>query len=72
MDRRRPDWAEHKADPNTLHALAEKLRAQALILGRLRQAEKWIFLDLPVLSTRTGATLGLASVEIKENECNDS
>ncbi len=62
----RPPTVEHRADPDTLHALAEKLRAQALILGRLRQAEKWIFLDLQVLSTRTGATLGLASVELKE------
>lgn len=61
----RPPTAKRKVDLDALHALAEKLRAQALILGRLRQLEKRAFLDLQVLSTRTGATLGLASVEFK-------
>ena len=49
-----------------MKTLAEKLRAQALILGKLSHVEKRIFLGLQVLSTRTGGTLGLASVELKE------
>ncbi len=57
--------AEPLADPSTMKVLAEKLRAQALILGQLSQVEKKVYLGLQVLSTRTGATLGLASVELK-------
>ncbi len=57
--------ARHPADPLVLKVLAEKLRAQVLILGKLSQADKRAFLGLQVLSVRTGATLGLASVELK-------
>ena len=57
--------AEHTADPSTLKVLADKLRAQVLILGKLSRVEKKIYLGLQVLSTRTGATLGLTSVELK-------
>ena len=56
---------EHLADPSTMKVLAEKLRAQVLILGKLSQVEKKVYLGLQVLSTRTGATLGLASVELR-------
>ena len=58
--------AGHFADPVILEVLAEKLRAQALILGKLSRVGQKIFLGLQVLSTRTGGTLGLASVELKE------
>lgn len=58
--------AEHPVDPVAMEVLAKRLRAQALILGRLSHVEKRVFLDLQVLSTRTSSTLGLASVELKE------
>ena len=58
--------AGHLADPVVLEVLAEKLRAQALILGKLSRVGQKIFLGLQVLSTRTGGMLGLASVELKE------
>ncbi|MBI3779941.1 MAG: hypothetical protein HY278_02610 [candidate division NC10 bacterium] len=61
----RSSWVEHPPDPATMKILTEKLRAQALILGKISYAEKRVFLGLQVLSTRTGGTLGLASVELK-------
>ena len=66
LDPERSPRPERPLDPATMKTLAEKLRAQALILGKLSYAEKRIFLGLQVLSTRTGGTLGLASVELKE------
>lgn len=62
----RPSRAGHPADPVAMEVLAKRLRAQALILGRLSHVEKRVFLGLQVLSTRTGSPLGLASVELKE------
>ena len=56
----------HFADPVNLEVLAEKLRAQALVLGKLSRVGQKVFLGLQVLSTRTGGALGLASVELKE------
>jgi len=58
--------AEDPVDPVAMEVLAKRLRAQALILGRLSHVEKRVFLGLQVLSTRTSSTLGLASVELKE------
>ena len=57
--------ARQPAHPLMLNVLAEKLKVQVLILGKLSQAEKKVFLGLQVISTRTGAALGLASVELK-------
>ena len=66
LDPERSPRPERPLDPATLKVLAEKLRAQALILGKLSHVEKRIFLGLQILSTRTGGVLGLASVELKE------
>ena len=52
------------ADPGSLKVIAEQLKAQTLVLGRLSGMDKKIFLDLQVLSTRSGATLGVASVAV--------
>jgi hypothetical protein len=52
------------AELRSMAALAEAVRADAAILGKLRAMEGGVFLDLQVLSTRTGATLGIASVPI--------
>lgn len=52
------------ASPANLKALAVQLRVQVLVLGRLTQSEKRTFLDLQVLSTLTGSTLGLVSVQL--------
>jgi hypothetical protein len=65
LDPERSPRPERPLDPATMKTLAEKLRAQALILGKLSHVEKRIFLGLQVLSTRTGGVLGLASVELK-------
>jgi len=59
--------AKRLTDLVALRALAEKLHAQALIVGRLRSAEKSVFLDLQVLSTVIGATIGIASVPLAGN-----
>jgi hypothetical protein len=59
--------ARRLTTPAVLRALGEKLRAQALIVGRLRSAARALFLDLQVLSTATGATVGLASVPLTPN-----
>lgn len=59
--------AKRFTDPSALRALAEKLRAQAIVVGKLRSAAKEVFLDLQVLSTVTGATIGLASVPLTPN-----
>jgi len=59
--------AKRLTDLVALRALAEKLYAQVLVVGRLRSAAKSIFLDLQVLSTVTGATIGIASVPLAGN-----
>ncbi len=56
--------ARRLTDLSALRALAEKLHAQVLVVGRLRSAAKEVFLDLQVLSTVTGATIGLASIAL--------
>jgi len=52
------------ADPATLSALAEQLKAQAVIIGALGASEARVFLHLQVLSTASGATIALASVAL--------
>jgi hypothetical protein len=59
--------ARRLTDLVALRALGEKLRAQALIVGRLRSAAKSVYLDIQVLSTVTGATIGIASVPLTPN-----
>ena len=56
--------AKPSTDPASLKALEEKLRAEALILGKLSPTESGIFLDLHVFSTLTGATIGLTSIPL--------
>ena len=56
--------AKPSTDPASLKALEEKLRAEALILGKLSPTESGIFLDLQVTSTLTGATIGVTSIPL--------
>ncbi len=55
---------ESFTEPSILKLLAEKTRAQILVLGKLSQSERGLFLNMQVVSISTGAPLHLASVEV--------
>lgn len=53
------------AEPASLRVLADKFKAQALLLGRLKAIGKEVFLEVEVLSTETGRALALIWSEAK-------
>ncbi len=55
---------ESFTDPAILKMLAEKARAQLLLLGKLSPAERGVLLNMQVVSVSTGAPLTVASVEV--------
>jgi TolB-like protein len=55
---------EPSSDPAVLKLLAEKARAQLLLLGRLTPAEQGAVLNIQVVSVSTGSPLTVASAEI--------
>ncbi len=55
---------EPSGDPAVLKLLAEKARAQLLILGRLSPAEQGAVLNIQVVSVSTGSPLTVASVDL--------
>ncbi len=55
---------ESFTDPAILKMLAEKARAQLLLLGKLSPAERGLLLNMQVVSVSTGAPLTVASVEV--------
>ena len=59
-----PPRFESFTDAAVLSALAEKARAQLLLLGRLRAADRGALLTLQVVSVTTGSPLTVASVEV--------
>jgi hypothetical protein len=52
-------------DPAALKVLAEKLKAVAVLLGKVGLLEKQISLDVEAISTLTGYSLALAGAEVK-------
>jgi len=52
-------------DPAILQVLTEKLKVNALALGKLTPLPQGTFLDVQVISAATGRPLTLASVEVK-------
>jgi hypothetical protein len=60
----KPPRLESFTDPVILKMLAEKARAQLLVLGKLSPADRGLFLNMQVLSVSTGAPLAVASVEV--------
>ena len=59
-----PPRFESFTDPAVLSVLAEKARAQLLLLGRLSPADRGALLNLQVVSVTTGSPLTVASVEV--------
>ncbi len=55
---------EPSSDPGVLKLLAEKARAQLLLLGRLSPAEQGAVLNIQVVSVSTGSPLTVASAEV--------
>ncbi|MBI3781015.1 MAG: hypothetical protein HY278_08180, partial [candidate division NC10 bacterium] len=60
----KPPRLESFTDPVILKMLAEKARAQLLVLGKLSPGDRGLFLNMQVLSVSTGAPLAVASVEV--------
>jgi len=60
----KPPRLESFTDPVILKMLAEKARAQLLVLGKLSPADRGLFLNMQVLSVSTGAPLAVASAEV--------
>ena len=56
---------DQPTDPAALKVLAEKLKASAVLLGKIGLQEKQVFLDVEAISTLTGNSLGLAGAEVK-------
>lgn len=55
---------ESFTDPAVLKMMAEKTRAQLLVLGKLSPADQGALLNLQVVSISTGSPLTVASVEV--------
>jgi len=55
---------ESLTEPAILRILAEKARAQLLVLGKLSPADRGLLLNMQVVSVFSGAPLTVASVEI--------
>jgi TolB-like protein len=63
MEQKLPQF-ESFTDPAVLKTLAEKTRAQLLVLGKLSPADQGVFLNLQVVSISTGSPLTVAGVEV--------
>ncbi len=60
----KPPRLESFTDPAILKMLAEKARAQLLVIGKVSPADRGLFLNMQVLSVSTGAPLAVASAEV--------
>jgi hypothetical protein len=55
---------ESLTDPAVLKALAQKTGAELLVLGKLSPGDRGALLNMQVVSVSTGASVGVASVEL--------
>ena len=60
----KPSRSESFTDPAVLKMLAEKTRAQLLVLGKLSPADQGALLNLQVVSITTGSPLTVEGVEV--------